>query len=86
MPFDDSDTQTRRTTLNHNPELIPFGFRIGDNLKAEVVEKQALAEIAVEDHAAAVAAAKTRILSRRAAARWWHKFVPFTVKITRRAA
>jgi hypothetical protein len=44
---------------------------------------QAKAELDREDFLAAVAEAKTRILSRRAQP-WWQRLIPFTIKIERR--
>ena len=47
-------------------------------MDAEAIEKEAMREFQEEKRRIAVNAAKER-LSRR---KWWHKFVPFVVKIT----
>lgn len=51
------------------------------HLAAEI-EAEALREIAAEEHKNAVAAAKARILERRARP-WWRVLFPFRIKIER---
>ncbi len=47
------------------------------------IEREALAELAAEERAARVAAAKERIRARRGRP-WWDKLIPFTITITRK--
>ena len=47
-------------------------------------QREAREEIAREDHRKEVEEEKKRIRERRAARRWWHSLIPFTVTITRR--
>lgn len=48
------------------------------------IEEQARKELAQEHYREEVEAAKQRIRDRINQRRWWHRFIPFTIRIERR--
>lgn len=54
-------------------------------MNRDSIVEAALAELEAEHMREAIDAAKNHIRAREAAARWWHRLFPFTVKIERRA-
>ena len=48
------------------------------------IETQARAELKLEDRRARIDAAKQRLREAKAKRKWWHRLVPFVIRIERR--
>lgn len=69
--------------MRPNIVVLPPGLVPRDVISK--IEIEAVEEINAELRAEAVAEAKARLLDIMRRRRWWHAFVPFTVKIERRS-